>query len=105
MAETAAGNHLSGIEYFTMLINNDKESPEYFIARADAYLKSNNHALARFDLSQALDLNPSISDAWCKMGVVLQKDDKPDDACYYWRRALQMGNREAAEYIYRYCAK
>ena len=105
MAETDAGNPLTGIEYFTMLIDNDKTSPDYFIARATANIKANNYDLAGYDLSQALDLNPSLPEAWHKKGIVLQQENKLEDACYYWRRALEMGNREAAEYIYKYCAR
>jgi len=105
MAETDAGNHLAGIGYFTMLIDNDKSTPDYFIARATANIRANNYALAGDDLAQALDLNPSLSDAWYKKGIVLQQENKLNDACYYWRKALEMGNREAAEYIYKYCNK
>jgi len=105
MAETDAGNPLVGIEYFSMLIDNDISSPDYFMARANAHLKASNYSLANHDFAQALDLNPSLPDAWCKMGIVLQFEDKLDDACYHWKKALQLGSREAAEYIYRYCAK
>jgi len=105
LAETDAGNPLAGIEYFTMLIDKDISSPEYFMARANACFKMNNYAQAYYDLAQALDLNPTLPDAWCKMGIVLQKEDKLDDACYHWKKALQLGNREAAEYIYKYCVK
>lgn len=104
-AETEAGNPLAGIEYFTMLIDNDNSNPEYFIARADAGLKSNNLALANHDLSQALDLNIELPEVWHKKGIVLHQENKREDACYYWRRALQMGYREASEFIYRHCIR
>jgi tetratricopeptide (TPR) repeat protein len=105
LAETEAGNALAGIEYFTMLIDNDKTTPEYYVARADAQIRSNNYTLAGDDLSQALDLNPDLPDAWLKKGVVLHREDNLDDACYYWRKAFGKGNREAGEYIYKYCRK
>ena len=105
IAETDAGNPLAGIEYFTMLIDEDKATPDYFIARATAGIKANNLDLANHDLAQALDLNPSIPDAWYKKGIVLQQENKLEDACYYWRKALEMGGREAAEYIYKYCIR
>ena len=105
MAETEAGNPLAGIEYFTMLIDNDKTSPDYFIARATAGIKANNYALADYDLSQALDLNPDLPEALYKKGIVLQREDKLEDACYYWKNALKLGSSEAAEYIYKYCIK
>jgi tetratricopeptide (TPR) repeat protein len=105
LAETEAGNPLVGIEYFTMLIDNDQSSPDYFIARATAGIRANNYALAGYDLAQALDLNPALPDAWYKKGIVLQQENKLEDACYHWRNALKLGNREAAEYIYRHCIK
>ena len=103
--ETEAGNPLAGIDYFTMLIDNDQTSPEYYIARANAGIKANNYSLAGYDLAQTLDLKPSISEAWHKKGIVLHQENKLEDACYYWKTALDMGNREAAEYIYIYCKK
>jgi len=104
LAETDAGNPLAGIEYFTMLIDKDISSPDYFMARANACFKLNNHTQAKHDLAQALDLNPALSDAWCKMGIILQQEDKLDDACFHWKKALQMGNREAADFFYKYCS-
>ena len=105
MAETEAGNPLAGIEYFTRLIDNDKTSPDYFIARATAGIKANNYVLASYDLAMALDLNPDLPEACYKKGIVLQREDKLEDACYYWRKAMKFGNSEAVEYIYRYCIK
>jgi len=104
LAETDAGNLLAGIEYFTMLIDKDISSSDYFMARANACFKLNNHTQAKHDFAQALDLNPSLPDAWCKMGIILQQEDQLDDACFHWKKALQLGNREAAEFIYKYCS-
>ena len=103
LTETDAGNHWEGIEYFTVLIDNDQTSPEYFIARARALINVNDFADAGFDLSQALDLNPELPEAWHNQGIVLHRELQLEDACHYWRRALQMGHRESAEYIYRFC--
>jgi len=105
MAETDAGNPLAGIEYFTMLIDQDQTKPEYFIARATAGIKANHYDMAGADLSQALDLNPALPEAWLKKGIVLYMEEKTEDACYHWRNALKTGSGEAAEYIYKYCIK
>jgi tetratricopeptide (TPR) repeat protein len=105
MAETDAGNPLAGIEYFTMLIDKDRTKPDYFMARANAGIKANNYEMAGDDLSQALDLNPALPEAWCKKGIVLQQEGKLEDACYYWKTALGKGSTEAAEYIYKHCAR
>ena len=105
MAETEAGNPLAGIEYFTVLIDQDQTNPEYFIARATAGINANHYDMASSDLSQALDLNPALPEAWFKKGIVFFKEEKLEDACYHWRNALQSGSGEAAEYIYKYCIK
>ena len=105
IAETESGNPLEGIEYLTILIDKDKTSPDYYIARANAHIKVNNYSMAGYDIAQALDLNPSLPDALCKKGVVLQLENKLEDACYYWKKAFPLGSKEAAEYIYKYCIK
>ncbi len=105
IAETEGGNPLAGIEYFTMLIDKDKTTPDYYIARANASIKANNYAMAGDDLAQALDLNPKLPEAWCKKGLVLQQQNQLDDACFYWKKAMELGNSEAAGYIYKYCTK
>jgi tetratricopeptide (TPR) repeat protein len=102
-AETEAGNPHLGIEYFTLLIENDNSSTDYFMARAEAGMRSSNFKLAHHDLSQVLDLNPSLPEAWHKKGVVLNLENQREDACFYWRRALQLGHREASDFIYRHC--
>jgi len=105
MAETDAGNPWAAIEYFTILIDRDQTTPDYYLARANAGIKANNYTLAGNDLAQALDLNPALPEAWHKKGIVSQHENKPKDACYYWRKAFELGSREAAEYIYKYCIK
>ncbi len=105
VAETEAGNTTAGIEYFSMLIDKDKTSPDYFLARANAYIKAGNYGPADEDLSQVLDLNPGLSDAWLKKGIVLHQLNDFENACYYWRKALTLGNKDASEYIYKYCIK
>ncbi len=105
MAETDAGNTSTGIEYFNMLIDKDKATHDYYMARAGAYLKAGDYKTADSDLSQALDLNPVSPEAWYQKGVALYRLDKAEDACYYWRKALDAGKKEAAEYIYKHCAK
>ena len=105
VSETEAGNPLAGIEHLTKLIDNDNTSTEYYMARANAGIKANNYTLASYDLSQALDLNPYLPDAWHKKGIVLFQENKVKDACFHWKRALELGNRESAEFIYKYCIK
>jgi tetratricopeptide (TPR) repeat protein len=105
MAETEAGNEIAGIEYFTALIDQDKTSSDYFMARANACMKINSYEMAMNDFSQALDLNPRLADAWLKKGIILHETVDTENACYYWRKALDLGNKQAADYIYKHCIK
>lgn len=103
MAETEAGNLLNGIEYFSMLIDLDQTTADYYMARASACIQANNYGLAEDDLSQVLDLNPALPEAWFKKGLVLYHLNDVENACYYWKKALSLGSRDASGYIYKYC--
>ncbi|MDR1864155.1 MAG: tetratricopeptide repeat protein [Bacteroidales bacterium] len=105
LTETEAGRPLSGIEYFTLLIERDKTSAEYFAARAAACIKAGRYGQADDDLAQALDLNPRLPDAWLQKGIALQQMDDAGEACHCWQKAMLLGSREAATYIYKYCAR
>ena len=105
MTETDAGNPFVGIQYFNRLIDRDKSSPDFFMARARAHFMSNNLALADHDISQSLDLNPTLPEALHNKGIILHRENKLEDACHFWRRALGMGYRESADFIYRHCIR
>ncbi len=105
IAEIEAGNALAGIEYFTTLIDRDQTSADYYMARASAYIKTDSYKMANEDLSQVLDLNPKQSEAWLQKGIMQYKLNDTENACYYWRKALDLGNKDASGYIYKYCIK
>ncbi len=101
--ETANGNAISGIEFLSQVLEKETTSAEYFLARADAYFKADRYELAENDIAQALDLNPKLPEAWLKKGIASYQVNQIENACYYWRKALDLGNKESSTYIYKYC--
>jgi tetratricopeptide (TPR) repeat protein len=105
ITETEGGNPLEGAEYLSVLINGDNTRPDYFTARASAYIKAGHYSQANDDLAQALDLNPCSPEIWLKKGIALHQENKSGDACHYWQKAMELGSREAGKYFIKYCGK
>ncbi|MDR0814678.1 MAG: tetratricopeptide repeat protein [Bacteroidales bacterium] len=105
LTETESGNPLSGIEYFSRLLEKDKSNTDYFTARAKAYIKTERYEEANDDLAQALDLNPRLPDVWLQKGIALHQVNDSEGACYCWQKALNLGSKDAAGYIFKYCKK
>jgi tetratricopeptide (TPR) repeat protein len=105
VTETESGNPLSGIEYLSKLLDRDKSRPEYFAARAKAYIKTDNYEQANDDLAQALDLNPRSPEVWLQKGIALHQTNDFEGACHCWQKAMNLGSKEAGGYIFKYCGK
>jgi Flp pilus assembly protein TadD len=103
--ETASGNNLKAIEYFSENLRLHPNNPECYVDRADSYLLSRSWDWAAKDYSMSLDLDPGNSDAWLNKGIALVNSGKTDDACHDFRIALSLGNKRATDYISRYCIK
>ncbi|MDR3094646.1 MAG: tetratricopeptide repeat protein [Bacteroidales bacterium] len=105
LTETEAGNPLSGIEYFSRLLEKDKSNTDYFTARAKAYIKTERYEEANDDFAQALDLNPRLPDVWLQKGIALHQVNDSEGACYCWQKAFNLSSKEAGGYIFKYCKK
>ncbi len=103
--EYAAGDNLKALEYFSANLKLHPNDPECYIDRANSYLAAKSWNWAIKDYSMALDLRPDLPDAWLNMGIALVNSGKADDACYNFRKAFNLGNKKATEYISRYCIK
>jgi len=103
--EAAGGDNLKALEYFSTNLKLHPNDPECYIDRANSYLASKSWDWAVKDYSMALDLKPDISDAWLNKGIALLNSGKPDDACHDFRKAFNLGNKKATEYVSRYCIK
>lgn len=103
--ETASGDNLKAIEYFSGNIRLHPNDPQCYVDRADSYFLSKSWDWAAKDYSMSLDLDPGNSYAWINKGIALVNSGKTDDACHDFRNALRLGNKRASEYISRYCIK
>jgi tetratricopeptide (TPR) repeat protein len=103
--ESASGDNLKALTYFSENLKLHPNDAECYLDRADAYFVSKSWDWATKDYSMSLDLQPDNSDAWLNKGISLVTSGKKDDACFDFRRAFNLGNRKATEYISRFCIK
>ncbi|MDP4226744.1 MAG: tetratricopeptide repeat protein [Bacteroidota bacterium] len=97
------GNYVEALGYFNKNLQNIHNNPAYFEARANTYLKSGAFNFASKDYSMALDLDPRNSDLYLCKGKALSSMQMTKDACYFWQKAVQYGNREAIELYNKNC--
>jgi tetratricopeptide (TPR) repeat protein len=100
-----SGDNLKALEYYSKNLKLHPEDPECYIDRANAYFVSRSWDWAIKDYSMSLDLKPGNSDIWLYKGISLLNSGKTEDACHDFRRAMSLGNKQAAEYISRNCIK
>jgi tetratricopeptide (TPR) repeat protein len=103
--ESAAGDNIKALEYFSNNLKLHPNDAECYIDRANAYFVSKSWNWAIKDYSMSLDLNPGNSDAWLNMGIALLNSGKSADACHNFNESFRLGNKRAAEYISRNCIK
>lgn len=104
-AESASGDNLNALRYFSENLRLHPNDAECYVDRANSYFVSKSWDWAIQDYAMSLDLNPGNSDAWLNKGLSLFNSGKADDACHDFRKAFSMGNKRASEYISRNCIK
>lgn len=104
-AETASGDNLNALRYFSENLKLHPNDAECYIDRANSYFISKSWDWAIQDYAMSLDLYPDNSDAWLNKGISLLNSGKSDDACHDFRKAFSMGNKRASEYISKHCLK
>lgn len=103
--ESASGDNLNAIKYFSENLKLHPNDAECYIDRANAYFISKSWEWAIKDYAMSLDLNPGNSDAWLNKGISLLNSGKHDDACHDFRKSFSVGNKRASEYISKYCLR
>ena len=97
------GNYLTAIPKFSSLIKQKPNNPDYFIARADSYIKTKTYHYAINDYSMALDLNPKMADVYFKKANAHLKLGETKQACVNWNYSYKLGNNQCTKFIYKYC--
>lgn len=65
------------------------------------YLAAGDVARAKIALARAVELEPShvrSYDAYNQLGVIAQREGRPEDAIHYYRQAIELNERPAAAY-------
>jgi tetratricopeptide (TPR) repeat protein len=73
--------------------------------RGDAWMAARSWDRATEDYSMSLDLDPSSGEVNLNLGIALVNNGKTDEACYYLRKAKALGEKEATQYLAKYCIR
>jgi tetratricopeptide (TPR) repeat protein len=76
---------------------------DWFLLRGMTYYETNTFNSAAYDLSMSLDLNPNNLDANYYMGLAEIEKGNKQLACYYFQRALKLGDNRAYNKIEKNC--
>jgi tetratricopeptide (TPR) repeat protein len=101
--ETASGDNLKALEFFSKNLKLHPDDAECYIDRANSYFVSKTWDLAINDYSMSLDLNPGNSEVWLNKGISHLNSGDVEDACHDFRRAFRLGNKRVTDYISRNC--
>ena len=103
LLENKRGNYLNALDYYDKLIEKDQGKPQYFIGRGNNALAANQIEKADEDFGMALDLDPTLKDAYLQKGNARLLLQDTQGACDNWGRANQLGSKEATNLIYQHC--
>jgi len=103
--ESASGNNLKALEYFSRNLELHPSDPECYVDRANSYFLSRSWEWAAKDYSMSLDLKPDNPEVWLNKGISLLNSGKVEDACYDFRKSFSLGNKKATDYLSRNCIK
>jgi tetratricopeptide (TPR) repeat protein len=103
--ESAAGDNLKALEYFSNNIKLHPNDALCYVDRAGSYFISRSWGMAISDYSMSLDLNPGNPEAWLNKGISQINIGKTEDGCHDFRRAFSLGSKRATEYLSKYCIK
>ncbi len=96
-------NFIKALEYFNTALKQTGNNSDYFILRADTYVKINMLNEAINDYSMSLDLNPKLSEVYYKRGIAETLNHDLNSACKDFKTAFNLGFYKASDYIVKYC--
>jgi len=103
--ESAAGDNIKALAYFSENLKLHPNDAECYIDRANSYFVSRSWDFAIKDYSMSLDLQPENSEVWLNKGISLLNSGKISDACFDFRKSFSLGNKKATPYLSRNCIK
>jgi tetratricopeptide (TPR) repeat protein len=103
LLENARGNYQNALDYYDKLIDKEQGNAQYFIERGNNALAVNQIQKADEDFGMALDLDPTMQEAYLKKGTTRLILQDTMGACFDWNKAKQLGSSEAANLVYKHC--
>lgn len=85
------------------IIEKNPSVTEYFNLRADIYSVFESWNFAANDYSMVLDIDPVSPDTYYKIGICYFKLNQMEKACYAWKKATGLKNKDAKKMLNKYC--
>ncbi len=85
------------------LISVNAKNEEALLNRAQHYFEEKNWEKCIYDLDLAIGANPKNSNTVFVKGICYMNNKQNSEACNEWKKALQMGNINATNYLKMYC--
>ena len=93
------------LPYLNANVDKHPGEAKAFSLRGDAWLAARTWDKAAEDYTMSLDLEPDDAAVNLNLGIALINSGRADDACHYLRRAKALGDKDAAQYLARYCIR
>ncbi|HUR29985.1 MAG TPA: tetratricopeptide repeat protein [Saprospiraceae bacterium] len=92
------------IETFSLLISKNPDFPNAYFERGFAYGKMGLFPQAKFDMDQSIRNQPEHGPSYFFRGRAFESVGNISAACSDWRKAAQLGLKEAEQYVQQKCA-
>lgn len=103
--EATRENYSVSLAYFNKLLTLHKGNPLYYAERAAIEMKIEDYHAADEDFGMALDLNPSLKEAYLNKGKIRIYLLDNESACFNFEKARNLGSAEAAKLYVEHCTK
>ncbi len=97
------GEYLWALSKINKILEKNKSNPEFFIFRANTYLKTNMLKQAIRDYGMALDIDHTSTEVWVKRGQARLAAGDKNGACHDFSTAMRMNNKEAQQLLQQHC--
>jgi tetratricopeptide (TPR) repeat protein len=97
------GDIKAAIGFYSKSIQINPEYYKAFLNRAYAYARIEHYSEALADFDSAIDINPSLGEAYLGKGSCYHFLGIKEKACKYWNQAYSLGNGQALLMMDRFC--
>jgi len=98
-----AGRYFDALGFFNPLMEKEMGKKKLYMSRGLTYYRLHTYKQADNDFSMALDLDPEDAAIYFNRGKVRLALENRKKACYDFNKAFKMGDRNALEYLQKYC--